>query len=249
MPLQGKFGTIEMKIWISYTKSDKDFFERISREIEHDGHEIISIENEISAGDFIVDKLTAQINQADFILLILSKDSIKSSWINYEILIALSERGRRKTIIPLLLTKGIAIPPIISHLFYLDFTDNSNFDESKKKLLDAIRHKESERTARHSNKNLETLIKERTKQLLLEREIYEKQKFKQYDIGKLYKFSLVLTMIASIIGSIISFRFIIQDKSNEIISQFTYVNIVFYLLGILTAIIPSIYFVLKHKKG
>jgi len=236
-----------MKIWISYTKSDKEFFDRISNEIQSDGHEIISIENEISAGDFIVDKLTEQINQADFILLLLSKDSIKSNWINYEILIALSEKGKRKTIIPLLLTKGITIPPIIEHLFYLDFTENSNFDENKKKLLQALKLKESEKT-KHSNKNLEILIKERTKQLMLDKELYERQRSKQYDIKRLYKFSFVLTMIASIVASIISFQFILKDKSDTIISEFTYVNIVFYLLGILTALIPSIYYVIKQKR-
>lgn len=236
-----------MKIWISYTKSDKDVFDRISKEIQNNGHEVISIENELSAGDVIVDKLTEQINQADFILLLLSKDSIKSNWINYEILIALSEKGKRKTIIPLLLSKGIAIPPIIEHLFYLDFTDNSNFDKSVKELLDTIKQKEFEK-GKHSNKNLETLIKERTKQLQLEKAVYENQKFVQYDIKQLYKFSLILTMIASIVGSIISFQFILKDKSESILSEFTYVNIVFYLLGILTALIPSVYFVLNRKR-
>jgi ABC-type sugar transport system permease subunit len=84
---------------------------------------------------------------------------------------------------------------------------------------------------------------------MLEKELYEKQRSKQYDIKRLYRFSFILTMVASIVASIISFQFILKDKSDTIISEFTYVNIVFYLLGILTALIPSIYYVLKQKRN
>lgn len=77
----------EINIFISYSSRDKEYADRISSALQNWGHDIWidRIEMEIGKPDSeIEDILKKNIKKADCLLVLLSKNSIKSRWVKIE---------------------------------------------------------------------------------------------------------------------------------------------------------------------
>ncbi|NIM10821.1 MAG: TIR domain-containing protein [Candidatus Aminicenantes bacterium] len=131
-------------VFISHSNKDKQFVKKIVHDLSIDDSVRFWIdENEIQAGDDIQGTITRSLRASDtnYLILVISKNSTESSWVNFEVsqFIGFSEG---KNIIPVVLSKGHHFPEPIENLIkklkYVDFTDDSKWNESVQALKKAL---------------------------------------------------------------------------------------------------------------
>jgi hypothetical protein len=95
--------------FISYTAKDEDFASRLHTNLQELGIRAWYVPHDLRAGERIQDQLDAAIRAHDKLILILSRESIKSQWVQYEVEKALNiERETQRTVLfPLKLDDSI----------------------------------------------------------------------------------------------------------------------------------------------
>jgi len=136
-----------METWITYSYSDIDFVEKLKSLLQDSGLEFQETEHEILPGDNIVDTIYKSITKAEIIFIVLSKDSVERKWFSTELGIIISEirNNPGKRIFPILIDKGVCIPPFIDHYQLLDLSDKKTYDlniELLKKALKSPKERE-----------------------------------------------------------------------------------------------------------
>ncbi len=132
----------ESRIFISHSSVDKPIVRRIESELVNDKSLKLWIdENEILVGDDIQNTITKGLKESDYLIIIISENSVRSNWVNFELtqFMAIAEN---QNIIPIILEEGEffnePINNLIRRLKYLDFSDdtkwNQNIQELKLKL-------------------------------------------------------------------------------------------------------------------
>jgi hypothetical protein len=129
-------------LFISHSTLDKPFARRLISELSKDDSLKCWIDQkEILAGDDIQRTITSSLQTADYLLIIISANSTQSSWVNFEISQFMSVADGKK-IIPIVITKGQAFPTPIDNLVrrlkYLDFTEESKWNENIQKLKQVL---------------------------------------------------------------------------------------------------------------
>jgi hypothetical protein len=238
-----------MNIWITYSYQDKQFVDKLKKGLSSKGHTISLVEHSIEIGDSILKTIEDHIMKADAFLLVFSQESEKSKWFTSEIFLIMREvtnRKKEKRLIPIVINKGIRLPPLIDQIAYADFTNQDNFEVSFLKLLSSL-EKPKTHGLLETEKTIETLIKEKEKLLQLQKQAYELDNTKQVEMKRLFRFSTIITMIAAVVSSIFLFsEFIFKKNIAADILDST--QIFYYFLGVLTTLIPTMYFTLKNKR-
>ena len=105
-----------MKVFISHADADEAFVEKIAAGLEEAGFEAWDASREILPGDNWADKTSRALQEAMVVLL--SPDALRSSWVRREIEYALGEQSYRKRLIPVLAEEldEEEIPWILRHL-------------------------------------------------------------------------------------------------------------------------------------
>jgi hypothetical protein len=124
----------QAKIFISHSSVDKPFVKKLQAELSKDESLKFWIdENEILAGDDIQKSISKSLSKSDYLLLVVSGNSTKSSWVNFEVSQFMGFADA-KNIIPIVISKGQKfsepIDNLIKRLKYLDFSDNNNWDRN-----------------------------------------------------------------------------------------------------------------------
>lgn len=129
-------------LFISHSSLDKPFVKKLVVELSKDDSINFWIdEKNLFAGDDIQKTITSSLHDSDYLIIIISENSTKSNWVNFEIsqFIALAEG---KNIIPIVISKGHRFPEpinnLITRLKYLDFTDEKNWQSNIQELKQAI---------------------------------------------------------------------------------------------------------------
>lgn len=126
------------RIFISYAHQDSDFVKQLVSSLEQYAELEITYDKKILApGDSLFDIFT-EIEQCDFFLVVISKNSIQSNWVKQELSTAFIRRIQvgNITIIPLI-TDDAKIPPAISDTIYVDF--RKNFGDACKELIETFK--------------------------------------------------------------------------------------------------------------
>lgn len=125
-------------IFISHSSIDKPFTRKLIAELSKD--DLLSCwidEKEILASDDIQKTITTSLHSSDYLLIVISENSAKSSWVNFEISQFMSI-ANGKNIIPIVISKGHIFPEPIDNLIrrlkYLDFTDETKWQENIQEL-------------------------------------------------------------------------------------------------------------------
>lgn len=105
------------KVFISYSSSDSDFVELMKMKLEGSGIVVWRDTHEIAAGEEWRNEIDFGLLSSDTLIVLLTKNSAKSSYVTYEWAWAM---GNGKNIIPIL-TEPCDIHPRIKVLQYLDF--------------------------------------------------------------------------------------------------------------------------------
>lgn len=96
-------------------------------------------EAEIKVGDSLIWKISEAIEECDFLIAVLSEASISSAWVKKELEMAMTEElaGDRYKVLPLILDE-VRIPLFLRGKLYADFSNNSKWEDSILKLVEAI---------------------------------------------------------------------------------------------------------------
>jgi hypothetical protein len=127
-------------VFISYSSGDKMFAKRLVADLEDSHIRVWIDESTLELGDSVPDTIAKGIEEADCIILILSHNSVASSWVNRELQIALEKE--RSVGHPLILPIRIdrCIPPHeLSSRLYADVLSERDYDAVLDILVGSIR--------------------------------------------------------------------------------------------------------------
>jgi hypothetical protein len=125
------------RLFLSYAAKDKNYASRLAEELKKTGASVWFDEWELQIGDSLRQRIDEAIAISDYLLILLSPNSVSSNWIQAEWRAALSNElnDRAVTVIPVLLA-DCDIPSDLSGRLYLDL--RSNFQEGVARLVEQL---------------------------------------------------------------------------------------------------------------
>ncbi len=130
------------QIFISHSSADKRFVRGLAVDLAALGHQPWLDEWEILVGESIPERIGAGIDDADFLIVVLSDSAVKSRWVEneWQAKYWTEANERRVTVLPLLLN-DCQIPTLLRTKKYVDFRDD--YSDALKILTKSIgRHLE-----------------------------------------------------------------------------------------------------------
>jgi hypothetical protein len=113
------------KVFISHSSSDDKDASEIAQAVKRTGLEVFYDRWSLAPGDSLVEKIETGIADANVLLVLLSRSSVRSSWVRQEINAffnrAMSDRQIR--IIPVLLD-DVEVPPLLRDRLYIDLRED-----------------------------------------------------------------------------------------------------------------------------
>ncbi|MER8777026.1 TIR domain-containing protein [Mesorhizobium sp. M0977] len=126
------------KVFISYSRKDIDFTDRIEAALNARGFQVFIDRREISALEEWWGRIETLITQADIVVFVLSPDSLTSTYAQKEISFAGS---LNKRLAPVVYRRvdGQVVPEVLAKLNHVFFDDEANFETGADKLAEALR--------------------------------------------------------------------------------------------------------------
>lgn len=109
------------KVFISYSTHDLKNVTELMQSLVGTGVEVFVAEHSVSPSEQLSDKISSAITGCDLFILLWSSNAKASDWVPQEIGKA---HSLQKTILPLVLDEGLALPGFISDLKYLPVFQN-----------------------------------------------------------------------------------------------------------------------------
>ncbi|GAB6265967.1 MAG: hypothetical protein STSR0001_14130 [Methanothrix sp.] len=127
-------------IFISYSHQDREFVDRLVQDLQNSGISIWIDKAEIMLGDSLLEKISEGIDKMDYLAIVLSPDSVNSSWVKKEVEIAMNQEIQDKLIkvLPLLYRK-CDIPNFLQSKLSADFTEEERYEVALEMVLDRLR--------------------------------------------------------------------------------------------------------------
>jgi hypothetical protein len=127
--------------FLSHSSKDKSFVRRLAADLVAHGVKVWLDEQRILVGDSIPEKIAQGLAESDFFLMVVSQNSIESSWVKKELNNALvHEIERRKVKVMPIKLDDAQIPDSIIDKAYADF--RGSYEDGFKRLLGAIKARE-----------------------------------------------------------------------------------------------------------
>jgi TIR domain len=137
-------------IFLSHSHQDKPFVRRLAERLMQSGVVVWLDEIHLGIGDSIIGKIADAIEAVDYVAAVISKNSVRSQWVQKELSIAMSKEisGKRVVVLPILLD-DCKMPTHLQDKLYVDFRDKGSFEASCCNILrtmgivstiDSIRH-------------------------------------------------------------------------------------------------------------
>ena len=104
------------KVFVSYSTHDLKNVTELQQSLAGTGIEVFVAEHSVSASEQLSEKISAAIGACDLFILLWSVNAKASDWVSQEIGKA---HSLQKTILPLVLDEGLALPGFLSGLKYL----------------------------------------------------------------------------------------------------------------------------------
>lgn len=127
------------KIFLSHTSKDKPFVRKLAADLRTYGHTVWIDEAEINIGDSLIGKIRNGLDMVDYVAAVISKDSIKSEWVNKELEIASNREIKEKRVVVLpIMIEHVDLPGFLEGKLYGDFSNEENYDEKLQLLLRSL---------------------------------------------------------------------------------------------------------------
>ena len=125
------------KVFISYSSADGDVVKGIAQQLVFRGIEVWYDRWEINVGDSIVQKINDGIGSADYLLVALSTDSVKSHWVQEELSAAIALLAQKGSFILPVLLDDCKVPPLLAHRRYANYRKAPS--EAIEEIVEAVR--------------------------------------------------------------------------------------------------------------
>ncbi len=126
-----------MKIFLSYSHQDQEYADLLTKQLSDAGHDIWQDRLKLKAGDNLIEKVNLGIKQAQVLIVIVSKNSLRSKWVMHEFsalaLGNLSSENRK--VIPVLIDSS-PVPNYLSKYVYIDLS--KGVEQGINRLLAAL---------------------------------------------------------------------------------------------------------------
>lgn len=132
-----------MKIFLSHSSEDKPFVEKLAKDILGLKIDVWLDKWEIKVGDSLINKIEEGLESSDYLIIVLSKNSVKSAWVKKELNAILCDEIYSNTIkiLPVLID-DCTIPIFLKEKRYADFRDD--YDQGFQDLLGAVESSKNE---------------------------------------------------------------------------------------------------------
>ena len=126
-------------VFLSHSSKDKRFVRNLAAKLEQARIRVWLDEAELKIGQSLIERLREAIDSVDFLIVVLSKSSITSSWVQKEIEIAMNQeiKNRRIKVLPIL-KEYVELPGFLEGKLYIDFSHQSMRFKSTQKLIEHI---------------------------------------------------------------------------------------------------------------
>lgn len=126
-------------LFLSHNHADKPFVHRLANDLTAQDIRYWLDEAEIKFGDSLIQKIRSGIDNVDYVVAILSPNSIKAPWVEKELDVAMTQEinNRRIKVLPLLL-QPCDLPGFLLGKFFADFTNPSSYDLKFKRLVESV---------------------------------------------------------------------------------------------------------------
>ena len=131
----------EHDIFISYSHKDSRFVKKLEDALKRRGLRAWTYERKVLAGENIVAEINSGLSKSRAFGIVVSSDALKSKWvIDLELGAALNlyASGRVKSIIPICLDH-LELPPLVSVLRWVDFSEPRKFEASLEDLVRSLK--------------------------------------------------------------------------------------------------------------
>ena len=113
------------KIFISHSSKDKVFVRKLASDLKNIGHNVWLDEWEIKIGECIISKIEDGIKSSDYVIIVLSENSVKSGWVEREWKSKYWDEIKNNQILVLpAIIEECEIPNLLKTKRYADFTNN-----------------------------------------------------------------------------------------------------------------------------
>jgi hypothetical protein len=126
-----------MRVFVSHSPEDKEIVHRIIRRIKEAGHDVFGDSFRLRDGDNIHRRIGNELEKIDVLVLVISKNSFRSKWIQYEFsAIAFRQISRRESRILPVKIDSSDVPSYFASREHIDLSDN--FESGLDRLVDAL---------------------------------------------------------------------------------------------------------------
>ncbi len=110
-------------LFISYSRSDQEFTDKLVKTLTPYMEHVWYDKHEILVGENIFSKIGQGLDKADYVIVVLSKESVESTWVQSELASAfMRQQDTGNVRIFPILKEECSIPSLLSPLQYADFT-------------------------------------------------------------------------------------------------------------------------------
>lgn len=126
-------------IFLSHTHADKPFVRQLAQDLRALGIRVWLDEAEIKLGDSLIQKIRAGIDQMEYLGVVLSKNSVKSKWVQREVDIAMNQEieGNDIKVLPLVID-DCELPGFLVGKLYADFRHPNNYGNAFRLLAERL---------------------------------------------------------------------------------------------------------------
>lgn len=126
-------------LFLSHNHADKHFVRRLASDLSAQNISFWLDEAEIKYGDSLIQKIRCGIDGVDYVVAVLSPNSVNSPWVQKELDVAMTQEinSLRIKVIPVLI-QACDFPGFLLGKFYADFTSSSNYDAAFKRLVESV---------------------------------------------------------------------------------------------------------------
>jgi hypothetical protein len=133
-------------VFLSHSSKDKSWVRVLAKRLTADGVVVWLDEAELNIGDSLIEKISIAIEEMEYVIAVISKNSINSNWVQKELNLAMTKEinGRRVTVLPLLIQQ-CELPKALRDKLYADFTQPDKYELEYSKLLRSLKGKDFEK--------------------------------------------------------------------------------------------------------
>lgn len=126
-------------VFLSHSSRDKAFTRKLAERLVQAGVKVWLDEAELNIGDSLLMRISAAIEDTDFVAVVLSHSSVQSSWVQSELQMAMTRElaDSRVRVLPIVI-EPCEIPIFLRDKLYADFSKPDDFDAPFARLLRAL---------------------------------------------------------------------------------------------------------------